>query len=78
MEEYRIMKRQEVEQSLVKKEIQVPVVPFCLGIRKASCLGLCPKGKKLGKLERKEVERHERIRLNLCHFTMAGRVFSVP
>lgn len=56
----------------------MPVVPFWLGIRKASCLGLCPKGKKLGKLERKEVERHERIRLNLCHFTMAGRVFSVP
>lgn len=40
--------------------------------------GPVQKEEKLGKLEKKDVERHKRIRLLLCHFTIAGRIFVGP
>lgn len=53
-------------------------MPSWPGVRRASWVGSVQKGEKLGKLERKEVETQQRIRLLLCHFTRAGRVFLGP
>lgn len=73
------MKRQETSWAMFDKEERnwPPLVPSWPGVQRSPWVVLSPKTKK-GSAALKKVEGYQRIKLFLCHLTVAGRVFLDP